>query len=152
MLKPLQGLPIRPLLYLSIVLTPLLRLMRWLSYRNGFAHLATKFGSFAGRETWAQVDYVARCQTKASPAVLARGMLGMMDYDASRTLTGISVPSLVVAGDSDSTTTPEASETIQRSIPRAKLVALSPAKHMGLVEHHERFAGVVRDFIHEASS
>jgi hypothetical protein len=85
-------------MYLTIALSPLVWLMNWLSYLNGSAHLSTKQSSFGGTETWEQIDFFTRFQPEASPAVMARGMLGMMRYDATQTLARISVPTLVVAG------------------------------------------------------
>jgi pimeloyl-ACP methyl ester carboxylesterase len=79
-------------------------------------------------------------------------MLGMMRYDAIKTLPGISVPTLVVAGDQDSVTKPEASERIRFGIPRARLITLAPAKHLGLIEHHTRYAEVVREFAYAAEA
>ena len=135
-----------PLMYLTIALSPLVCLMNWLSYLNGSAHLMNKLSSFGGTETWEQIDFATKFQPQASPAVLARGMLGMMRYDATKTLAAISVPTLVVAGDRDSTTKPEASERICDSVPGARLITLTPAKHLGLIEHHERYAKAVREF------
>ena len=74
-------------------------------------------GSFGGTETWEQIDFATKFQPQASPAVLARGMLGMMRYDATKTLAAISVPTLVVAGDRDSTTKPEASNASAPAFP-----------------------------------
>ena len=135
-----------PLMYLTIGLSPLVWLMNWLSYLNGSAHLSTKQSSFGGTETWEQIDFFTRFQPEASPAVMARGMLGMMRYDATQTLARISVSTLVVAGDRDSVTKPEASEAIRSGIPAARLITLAPAKHLGLIEHHTRYAEVVREF------
>ena len=132
-----------PLMYLTIALSPLVWLMNWLSYLNGSAHLTNKLSSFGGTETWEQIDFATKFQPQASPAVLARGMLGMMRYDATKTLAAISVPTLVVAGDRDSTTKPEASERIRASVPGARLITLTPAKHLGLIEHHD---GMHRSF------
>ncbi|MEA3212396.1 MAG: hypothetical protein QOE70_5453 [Chthoniobacter sp.] len=141
-----------PMMYLTIALSPLLWLMNWLSYRNGSAHLANKLSSFAGTETWEQIEFATWFQPQASPAVLARGMLGMMRYDAIATLPGIHVPALVVAGDRDSTTKPEASEHIRAGIPKARLLTLTPAKHLGLIEHHAKYAAAVREFAHAAQA
>ena len=139
-----------PLMYLTIALSPLVWLMNWLSYLNGSAHLMNKLSSFGGTETWEDIDFATKFQPQASPAVLARGMLGMMRYDATKTLAAISVPTLVVAGDRDSTTKPEASERICASVPGARLVTLTPAKHLGLIEHHTRYAEVVGEFAYAA--
>jgi pimeloyl-ACP methyl ester carboxylesterase len=76
----------------------------------------------------------------------------MMRYDATKTLAAISVPTLVVAGDRDSTTKPEASERIRASVPGARLITLAPAKHLGLIEHHERYAQAVREFTYAAEA
>jgi hypothetical protein len=47
---------------------------------------------------------------------------------------------LIVAGDQDTTTLPEASAFMQAAIPGAQLTTLAPAKHQGLLEHHAQFA------------
>lgn len=136
-----------PLMYLTIALSPLLWLLNWMSYRNGTAHLSNMRSSFAGTESWEQLDFSARFVTQAPPAVLARGMLGMMRYDATGTLPKIPVPVLVVTGDRDGTTKPEAGARMEREIPTTRALTLSPAKHLGLLEHHERFAQGVQEFI-----
>lgn len=139
-----------PLMYLTIAFSPLLRLFNWLSYFNGSAHLLTKHGSFGGTESWAQIDFVTRFQPRASPAVLARGMLAMMRYCAADILGEIRVPTLVVAGDRDTTTKPGASEQIRAGIAGASLATLTPAKHLGLIEHHKEYARLVEAFAHSA--
>jgi pimeloyl-ACP methyl ester carboxylesterase len=135
-----------PLLYLTIWLWPLVWLMTWLSYLNGIVHLMTKQSGFAGGETWAQLDFAARFQLQACPAVLAQGMLGMLDYDATATLPTIKVPTLVVPADRDPLCQPAASERIHQAVPTTQLTPLPHAKHMGLLEHHARFAEIVRPF------
>ncbi|WP_063768676.1 alpha/beta hydrolase [Verrucomicrobium sp. BvORR034] len=137
---------LRPLMYLTIAVSPLLWIFNWMSYRNGLAHLSVMRGSFAGTETWEQVDFAASFQTQASPAVVARGMLGMMSYDALSTLPAIAIPTLIVAADKDSTTLPEASKVMEANIPSARMITLSPAKHLGLIEHHQTFADAVSEF------
>jgi pimeloyl-ACP methyl ester carboxylesterase len=141
--KPL----IEPLLYLTIGLAPLVLLMNWLSYLNGSLQRSTARSSFAGNETRGQVDFVARFMLKAWPAVLARGMFGMLAYDASKILKTIEIPTLIVSGDRDTTTLPDASEWMRREIPKARLFALAPARHMGLIERNDQFADAVAGFI-----
>jgi pimeloyl-ACP methyl ester carboxylesterase len=140
--KPL----IIPLLYLTIALWPLVWLMNWLSYLNGSAHRSTHRESFAGTETRGQLDFTARFMPHAHPDILARGMFGMLHYDATATLGAIGIPVLIVDGDRDTTTPPEASEKINRDLPRSKRFSLSPARHMGLIEHNERFNELVGEF------
>jgi pimeloyl-ACP methyl ester carboxylesterase len=135
-----------PLLHLTIWLSPLLWLSNWMSYLNGSAFLSTKSSGFAGTETSEELNFVTRFQLQASPAVLARGMFGMLRYDATAALKTINVPALVVAGNKDPVCMPEASERMQRDIPGARIAQLAPAKHMGLIEHHTQFAKIVSEF------
>jgi pimeloyl-ACP methyl ester carboxylesterase len=135
-----------PLMYLTIGLWPLVWLMNWMSYFNGSAHRSTHKSSFSGNETRGQLDFAARFMPHGRPDVLARGMLGMIAYDATDTLPLINVPTLVVVGDEDTTTEPEAGEFMVKHVPGARLVTLSPAKHMGLIEHHDRFDRLVAEF------
>ena len=55
-------------------------------------------------------------------------------------------PPWFVAGDQDAVTKPEASELINSCIPSARLITLAPAKHLGLFEHHTRYAEAIREF------
>lgn len=143
---------LRPLMHVTIALSPLLRMMNFLTYWNGTAHLTSKFAGFGGTETWEQIDFAARFQLHASPAVFARGVLGMMGYNAMETLSSIKIPVLVVAGDLDSITKPLASELIHESIPGAELKVLAPARHLGLIEHHREYAREVKGFVNRACS
>lgn len=135
-----------PLLHLTIWLSPLVRVMNWLGYVNGSSHMLSKLSGFAATTTWQQVDFMSRYSLYPSPAVLARGMLGMLRYDASATLKTIDVPTLVVAANQDPVCKPEASEHISQDIPTAEITPLAPAKHMGFMEHNQRFAALVGDF------
>ncbi len=141
--KPL----VEPLLHLTIWLSPLVRLMNWLSYWNGSAHRSSEKSGYSGNETRGQLDFLAAYTPRCAPAVLARGMLGMLKYDATETLRTIRVRTLVVTGDRDAVCKPVASERMRRDIPDAELLMLSPAKHEGLIEHHGRCNDAVRPFI-----
>lgn len=135
-----------PLLHLMIWLSPLVRVMNWSSYLNGSSHLSTKLSGFAGTETWQQIDFASRYGLYISPAVLARGMFGMLRYDATATLKTIRVPTLVVVANRDPVCKPEASERIRQDVPTAELRPLAPAKHMGFMEHNQEFATLLADF------
>lgn len=135
-----------PLLHLTIWLSPFVWLMNVLSYVNGNSHVFSKLTGFGGTETWQEVDFSTRYNLYMSPAVLAKGMFGMLRYDASATLKTIGVPTLVVAGDRDPVCKPEASERISRDVPNAELAMLAPAKHNGFMEHNQEFGTLVADF------
>lgn len=136
-----------PLLYLTIAVSPLLRLLGMMSYYNGAAHLNSWLSGFAGTQSWEQLDFTARFNLQSPPAVLARSMLGMLRYDATETLKTVTIPALLVTGDRDTSCVPEASEWMAREIPHTRLVVLSPANHMGLVEHYAAFTEAVRGFL-----
>jgi pimeloyl-ACP methyl ester carboxylesterase len=70
----------------------------------------------------------------------------MLGYDATATLRTINVPTMVISGDRDGSCVPQASERIHQDVPASQLVPLAPAKHMGLIEHNQRFADLVRAF------
>jgi len=146
LLTALESPLIIPLLHLTIWLAPLVWLMNQLSYLNGSSHLSSKGSGFAGSETWEQVEHVTRLGVKAWPAVLARGMFGMLRYDATATLKTMMVPTLVMAGDHDPVCKPEASRRMRYDIACSDLAMLKPAKHMGLIEHHQHFARHVSQF------
>ncbi len=136
-----------PLAYLAIWLSPLVWVMNWMNYLNGNSHLATRLTGFTGKGTWRQVELVTRPQARPAPAVLARGTLGMLAYDATRTLPKLRTPVLVIAGDQDPLCKPEASEFIAANAPASELHTLSPARHMGAIEHHTRYAELVASFV-----
>lgn len=145
--KPLEKPLLMPLQYLAIPLSPLLSVSNWMSYFNGTGHLGSLLSGFCGTQSWEELDFAARYSLSSPPGVIARGMLGMMRYDATDTLEKIPIPTLIVAGDRDTCCAPEASEYMAREIPHSELITLSPANHMGLIEHHQLFAEALAGFL-----
>ena len=139
-----------PLLYLTILFSPLAWLMNVLSYLNGSTHRSTDKQSFSGNETRGQLNFTARFVLVQSPAVLARGMLGMIHFDESRNLNAIAFPTVVVAAENDPVTLPSASQFLTNSIPEAYGVTLPMAKHQGQMEMHEPFLGALKAFIQKS--
>lgn len=140
--KPL----LEPLLHVAIALSPLLHLVSWLSYFNGSTLVTTEVSGFTGRETRGQLNFSSLIGIKAPPGILARGVLAMFRFDETATLPNISVPTLVIVGQSDIATRPIASERISREIPHAELKILAPGGHMALMERNPQFAELVRAF------
>ena len=137
---------IEPLLSMTVFLSPLVWLMNCLSYLNGSAHRSTAKQSFAGNETRGQLDFAARYTLKASPAVIARGMLGMLHYDVTAALSQIAIPTQIIVGDQDVTTLPEAGRHMDQQMPKSNLLSLTPAKHLGFFEQHDRFNNELHKF------
>lgn len=140
--KPL----LEPLLYLTTFLSPVLWLMTWLSYLNGTLHISVEISGFTGRETRGQLNFAALLSAFGSPGVLARGTLGMFNFDETKTLSAIDIPVLVICGASDIATTPPASIRMKSEIPKAEMIALDPGGHMALMEQNQRFAEAVSAF------
>lgn len=146
LLLALQKPLLEPLLHLAIALSPLLHLASWLSYLNGSTLLTTEISGFTGTETRGQLNFSSLIGIKASPGVLARGVLAMFKFDETATLPKINIPMLVVVGKSDIATRPFASKLISKEVPQAELSVLSPGGHMVLMERNQEFAEVVRLF------
>src|SRR5687767_11769464 len=62
-----------PLNYLTIWLAPLAWLSNMQSYASGWLHLMTRISSFAGKQTWGQLDHGSWLGAKAWPGAMARG-------------------------------------------------------------------------------
>jgi pimeloyl-ACP methyl ester carboxylesterase len=136
LLQVIQNPVLKPLCWIMVALSPLLWISKWMSYLNGNSLIMTRFMTFAGTQTAQQLDFTSLLSTMAPPAITGRGVLGMFEYDATATLSRIPVPALVIGADSDKLTKLEASITMFKGIPNAKLLTLSPAGHMGFVEQH----------------
>jgi pimeloyl-ACP methyl ester carboxylesterase len=146
LLTAIQKPILTPLMYLTIGLWPVIWLMNWLSYFNGTAHLASAVIGFAGTETRGQLDVGTRYTPQINPGVLARGMLAMFKFDETETLRTINVPVLVIGGDLDRLTNPDASEHMARAIPNARLLMLAPSGHMGNFERNEELTSALEAF------
>lgn len=146
LLRALQKPLLEPILYLTIVLSPLVWLMNWLSYLNGSLYISVELSGFTGTETRGQLDFSGLLSAKGWPGVLARGTLAMFNYDETETLSKINVPVLVIVGASDIATVPAASKYMQANLPCSELVTLKPGGHMGLMEQNQQFAKAVNAF------
>jgi pimeloyl-ACP methyl ester carboxylesterase len=146
LLLALQKPLLEPLLHLAIVLSPLLWVMSWLSYFNGSTLITTEISGFTGRETRGQLNFSSLIGIKASPGILARGVLAMFKFEETATLPTIPAPTLVVAGKSDIATRLFANKHMVATIPHADLSVLAPGGHMALMERNQQFADIVRAF------
>ncbi|MCD6062883.1 MAG: alpha/beta hydrolase fold protein [Flavipsychrobacter sp.] len=151
--SPLSGLMtilrrpvLTPICYLLIILSPLFRVCRWLSFLNGTHHLAMRFLYFTGRQTWRQLNMASFLSAKTAPSVFARGMLAMLRWGVEEWLYRIKVPALVVAGNRDRLTKPEASQHISQQVSNGRLFTVRSG-HMGQMERHEDTNNAVSEFI-----
>lgn len=138
-----------PVLHGTAALSPIVRVMNRLAYQSGLLHAYVASSSFAGTETRGQVDYAARAYAESSPAVVARGTLGMLHWDASDVLGRVSVPVLIVTADGDTTTLPGASEHMRAAIPNARLRTARPGAHLAVLERNREYNLAIAEFAAE---
>ncbi|MBH8565485.1 alpha/beta hydrolase [Nostoc sp. CENA67] len=149
--RKLQKPLLEPLLYLTILLSPILWLMTWLSYFNGLLYISVELSGFTGTETRGQLNFASLLSALGSPGVLARGTLAMFKFDETQTLAKINVPVLVVSGASDIATKPVASDRMVAELPHAQKVTIKPGGHMALMEQNHQFAEAVNAFCNRES-
>ena len=149
--KKLQEPLFEPLLHLVAWTSPVARALGWLAYQSGLAHLQLAAQSFAGEQTWEQLDEMARYAYRSSPGVVSRGVLAMLNWDASDVLPRIPIPTLIISGNEDVTTLPRASDRMAREIRSSQRIAVSQAAHLGPVEQHKRYADAIASFVARVS-
>lgn len=136
-----------PFWYTAIALSPLFRVVNWLSYLNGSYHVTKRLVGFGGRQTWRQVDFACRLSARSSPKAAARMSLAAVKFDEQDTLSTISVPVLVLAGENDRIMRFDVNQRLQEQIPSARLVTLAHAGHYALLERHAAVSRAVAKFV-----
>jgi pimeloyl-ACP methyl ester carboxylesterase len=131
---------------LAIWLAPLVKLVKWQGYFSGSTHLAMRLG-FGRYVTHSELEHVARLATLAPPEVEAKGNLAMFHWDAAGTLERTRLPTLVIGGDRDLVTRPDASRVIAERVPRARLEIVEDANHMGPLDRAEIYNRLIGDFV-----
>jgi len=144
--RTLQKPVFEPLLHAVTWTSPVVRAFGWLAYQSGLAHLQLATQSFAGAETWEQLDRMASYAYRSSPDVVARGVLGMLHWDGSDVLPKIDVPTLIISGSEDTTTLPSASDRMERDIRSSVRVSVGRAAHLGPVEQYRAYADAIAAF------
>ncbi|HZY18120.1 MAG TPA: alpha/beta hydrolase [Ramlibacter sp.] len=145
--RKLQKPVYEPALRVVDAASPAFRALGFLAYQSGLAHLQLASQSFAGMQSWEQLDQTARYAYRSSPRVAARGVLAMLNWDASDVLQRVNVATLIISGEQDVTTLPSASDRMAQEIPSARQVRVSPAAHMGPVEQDRRYAQAMASFV-----
>jgi pimeloyl-ACP methyl ester carboxylesterase len=149
-LTALQRPLIEPAAKLTVLLDPLMRVMKWQSYLSGSAHAAQRLG-FGPYVTRSQLEHSTLLATRAPPAVEARGDLAMMGWDATGALANTRIPVLVVGGDRDIVTKLEASRAIAEQSAGASLRVIEDVNHMGPLERADLYNELVADFALQAA-
>lgn len=135
-----------PLMYLSILFAPIVRLMNFASYINGTAHIAARIMGFSSAATREQIDFVVRLNMKMSPSVVARGDLGMFQWAGSQVLPNVNIPVMILSGSDDILTLPRASKYLKLKFPDSSLEVVEKAGHMGLMEQNLTYSTRIAQF------
>jgi pimeloyl-[acyl-carrier protein] methyl ester esterase len=80
---------------------------------------------------------------------LRAGLNVLRDADLRGELSGITQPTLVVAGERDKLTLPQASHYMAQAIPASRLVEVKGAAHAPFLSHPDNFIEQVKSFLHE---
>ena len=80
-------------------------------------------------------------------AALRAGLGILRDADQRGALAGIKQPTLVIAGERDKLTPPEASRYMAQTMPKARLLEVAGAAHAPFLSHPEIFVEHVRGFL-----
>jgi len=135
---------LEPAMRLTIWLKPLAWLSAWQSYLSGTAHLTERLG-FSSEVTRSQLEHAALLATRNSPASQARGNLAMFRWTSDGATARAQLPMLVIAGEDDIVTKPEASHVLA-SAPQEVLTRVERANHMGFLEQAAAYNALIRDF------
>src|SRR5690606_37248571 len=98
-----------------------------------------------------QVNYAARLSAVHWPATVARGKLAMLEFDEQGSLPRLDVPTLVIGGEHDPLTTPQASDRIDQLAPHSVETTI-PAGHLGLWERHEQVEELLQEFLEKVAT
>jgi len=83
----------------------------------------------------------------AHPAALARGLELLRDTDLRPLLAGITLPTLVIAGQYDRVTMPAASQALADALPNGRYVEIHRAAHAPFLSHLPELGALVSDFL-----
>ncbi|MDP8956999.1 MAG: alpha/beta hydrolase [Actinomycetota bacterium] len=104
----------------------------------------TNFGSHASPSV---VDHVASIAGQAPAEVWTDLIVSVAEINLAHALEHITVPTLVLVGDTDRLTPPASALAIKRKLPQGRMVVLRDAGHCAMLERHRLFNQAVRDFL-----
>lgn len=104
-------------------------------------------GKTTRRERPGAVEYLDAMLRRAPATAIHDALEALRTRpDATPSLAGISVPTLVICGDEDTLTPPKESEALAAAIPDSQLAIIPGAGHASCVEHPAAFNAVLAGF------
>jgi pimeloyl-[acyl-carrier protein] methyl ester esterase len=104
-------------------------------------------GAEGERETLAALRARLFSRGEPDPAALRQGLAILRDADLRGNLGRLAQPALVIGGDRDRLTPPQASRYLAQAMPNAHLVEIAGAAHAPFLSHRDAFLGALRDFM-----
>jgi pimeloyl-[acyl-carrier protein] methyl ester esterase len=106
-------------------------------------------GSEGERELLATLRASLASHGEPDPDALRGGLEILRDLDMRDALPKIKQPALVIAGERDRLTPPQASHYLAQAMPNARVVEIKGAAHAPFLSHSEEFVKQVLDFMEE---
>ena len=136
---------LEPLMRLGILLQPLVWLSAWQSYLSGSAHMANRIG-FGKYVTHSQLNHTTLLSTRNAPGNIHRGNLAMFRWDATHAMAKVTPPLLVLSGEWDIVTKPEAGQQIATDRPGSVHHVIEGVNHMGFLERPDIYNRAISEF------
>ena len=106
-------------------------------------------GSEGERELLANLRELLFSRGEPHPDALREGLEILRDADLRSILPGIKQPALVIAGERDKLTPPQASYYLAQTLPNARLVEIKGAAHAPFLSHPKIFIQHLKSFLNE---
>lgn len=136
---------LEPLMRLGILLQPVVWISAWQSYLSGTAHMANRLG-FGKYVTHSQLSHTTLLSTRNAPGNIHRGNLAMFRWDATGAMTKVIPPLLVLSGEVDIVTKPQAGEYIAKSSFGGSYQVIEGVNHMGFLERPDIYNSAIASF------
>jgi pimeloyl-ACP methyl ester carboxylesterase len=145
-LKPLQQPVLVPLLKFFKKQHRVFNLLSRINFLNGISSFIYRFILFAGNQTANQLIYVSAMAPTNDTAAAAESVLQLMQFDITRQVKHIKLPSLIISGLYDRFNTVAANLYLHRQMPQSQLKLIA-AGHQGMVEKHEQVNTLIAEFM-----
>ncbi|HEX5364212.1 MAG TPA: pimeloyl-ACP methyl ester esterase BioH [Gallionella sp.] len=106
-------------------------------------------GSERERELLAELRAALFSRGEPELGALRSGLDILRDCDLRQALSGIGQPTLVIAGERDTLTPPQASQYMVDSMPQAQLATITGAAHAPFLSHPDEFVACLQHFLHD---
>lgn len=106
-------------------------------------------GSEGERELLASLRELLFSRGEPHPDTLRCGLEILRDADLRGALPGIRQPALVIAGERDKLTPPQASHYLAQTLPNARLIEIKGAAHAPFLSHPQIFIQHLKSFLNE---